>query len=711
MVEDDEQSAGSTAEDGVPAPEGKKESEAQREQRLFDAYATIGSHLPRLFEERYNRRKPLESRWLQDMRAYYGQYDPDVENELKEAGGSRLFVNLTRPKTNAFAARMMDMLLPTEDRNWGIGPTPVPEGDFDGEKDKPVADNMGNTARAPNGVEVTNGDLIEGLKAAAKEAAEKMERQIDDRLTEAGHNSCQRKAIQQMAMLGTGVIEGPIQVRKEKKTWTQVGDLWQKVPAESEVVPTVEWVDLWDFFPDMNSSEPEEWRDGFRRYYMNGKTLRERAEKFGFNKLAVEQVLAGEERRNPLTDDHLAQLRSIQGLTNLQDDRYMVLKYVGPMNREALKAADIPVDDDVTTEYYGIVWLCENVVLRVDPYPLDSNCLPWSVCYAEKDSTSPFGWGIPRMMRGEQKAANAAFRMMVDNGGLSAGPQLVVDPTVIVPADGRPGLRARKVWHKNPDKADVPVKNVFDMFTVDSHQAEMMNIFNLAMRMADEVTQLPLILEGEQATHITKTAQGMSILNNNANIVLKRAAKLYDDYMTTPLITRMFEWEMQFNPDNSIKGDHQIVAKGATVLLEKEMQAQSMMQLMQFKDSAWDAYFDWYKVAKESAKTLRIGDIVPDESKVQEKEAQRQQMVAQAQAQAMAAKQGSQGGVDPAEIQDRQDQRQHERDMAVMQYARDQNLTLEDARKQFALKRMEQDHDAKKFNAELAVKMSKGSGI
>lgn len=686
-----------------------EEAKAKQDRAEYEAIQRVGSALQKKFEDYYRRRLPIEAKWLEDTRQYYGQYDPDVLNALVDAGGSTVFLNITRPKTNAFVARMQDMLLPTEDKNWGIEPTPIPEGDFKSEADQPITDGMGRAAATPEGAQVTVGDAVEGAKIAAREASEKMERQIDDRLQEAGYNSIQRRSIQQCGLLGTGVIEGPVQIKKVTKKWAQVTDAgWQKVDGDSETVPSVEFVDAWDFFPDMNSSDPSEWEDGFRRYYMNDKLLREAARRSGFNSIAIAELLGGESRAFLNTDSHLSQLRQIQGVNDLLDGRRTVLKYVGPIERDDLAAMGVAVDDDPLTDYYATVWLCEGLVLKVAPYHLDSNKLPWSVCYCEKDATSPFGWGIPRMMRGEQKSANAAWRMIIDNGGLSVGPQTIIDSNAVMPANGKMRLEPKKIWLKRADMADVPIDNVFKQFTVDSHQQEMINIFNVAQRMADEVTMLPIIMQGDQASHITDTAKGMSILNNNANIVLKRAAKLYDDYCTNPLITRMFEWEMQFNKDDSIKGDHIVMPKGATVLLEKEMQAQAMMQLMQFKGTAWDAYFDWYVVASESAKTMRIARAVPTRDKVEAREAELRKM----QAEAAAAAANAQGPkLTPEEREERERDRAHDKEMAILKYANEKNITLDKARIELATQARDLDHKAGMFNAEASLRERTGAGI
>lgn len=679
------------------------EDQMAQEEADYERIQLFGAGLQAKFKDYDTRRKPLELKWLQDLRQFYGQYDPDVEQDLKAAGSSQLFVNITRPKTNTFAARMMDMLLPTDERNWGISPTPIPDIDDEVGDKKPIVGQDGQPATAPDGTPIQGQDVAKAAIETSTEAAKRMEAQIDDRLTEAGYNAIQRQAIDQMAQLGTGVVEGPVQILKCRKKWQQKDGMWSQAPDDqSQTVPSCEWVDVWDFFPDMSSPNPKYWKDGFRRYYMTSKELRERAKRTGFNKKALKQLLADEGKRGTMvTDSHLAELRSIQGITNYLDDRYTVLKYIGPIDNEVLTAAGLEFDED--EEHYGIVWICDGTVLKVDPYFLDSNQLPWSVCYCEKDTMSPFGWGVPRLMRNEQKAANAAWRMMIDNGGLSTGPQTIMDQTGVIPSDGNYNLTPRKSWLKNPAYKDIPIGNVFGQFTVDSHQAELMNIFDLAIKLADETTMTPMILQGDQAPHITKTAQGMAMLNNNANIVQKRAVKHYDDYFTSPLISRMFEWEMQFNDRPDIKGDWIVIPKGAAVLMEKELQSQTQMQFMQFKGSQWDDYFDWYKIAEGFAKNVRMPDVVPPKEEVLaaiERKAQAAQQAAQTGDPMWAEK----AALQREDMQLRREIHADEVELKTLDYATKKNISMEQARKEIAIKKMELDNGNQKFNAELQAK-------
>src|SRR3546814_5739656 len=70
----------------------------------------------------------IESRWMEDLRQFHGIYEAGVQGALaNDSERSKVFVNLTRPKTLAWEARLTDLLFPADDRNYGIQPTPVPD--------------------------------------------------------------------------------------------------------------------------------------------------------------------------------------------------------------------------------------------------------------------------------------------------------------------------------------------------------------------------------------------------------------------------------------------------------------------------------------------------------------------------------------------------------------------------------------------------------
>ena len=98
------------------------------------------------------------------------------------------------------------------------------------------------------------------------------------------------------------------------------------------------------------------------------------------------------------------------------------------------------------------------------------------------------------------------------------------------------------------------------------------------------------------------------MLMNSANIVLRRAVKNWDDDITRPLITRFYDYNMQFNDKPEIKGDYCIEARGSSALLVREKQQESLMLFANLSATNPElmARRDWEGLDKEIAKALEV---------------------------------------------------------------------------------------------------------
>jgi hypothetical protein len=77
-----------------------------------------------------------------------------------------------------------------------------------------------------------------------------------------------------------------------------------------------------------------------------------------------------------------------------------------------------------------------------------------------------------------------------------------------------------------------------------------------------------------------ETASGLSMLMGASNILLKDHVEDFDNHVVAPFIRAMFHWNMQWNEDESIKGDFEIVASGSQSLIAKEVRAQQIPIIM-----------------------------------------------------------------------------------------------------------------------------------
>lgn len=102
-------------------PEPKDYGHSYDESSKLDQLAM---ELERKLSEVIYDRSSIDSRMVEDLRNYHGEYDDDTKALLKKAKRAHPFIKLTRAKTNAAESQLVDLLFPNDDKNWGIKPTP-----------------------------------------------------------------------------------------------------------------------------------------------------------------------------------------------------------------------------------------------------------------------------------------------------------------------------------------------------------------------------------------------------------------------------------------------------------------------------------------------------------------------------------------------------------------------------------------------------------
>ena len=606
-------------------------SREAQELEIAERLHVFAGRLNKLASEQVAKRNQIEQRWLDDIRQYHGEYASDEQVKLKRAKGSEVFVNITRNKTNAAEARLQDMLFPTDDRNFGIYATPVPELDYLS-KQQPMAPEQ----EAPI-------QMARQMKKQADESAMAMQEVIDDQLLESRYHIKARDIIHDACQLGTAVLKGPIIIGRTKKRWDVMPDGMSMLQIVEALEPTVERVDPWDFYPDMSAKNIAEAEFVFERRRLSKKQLRDMASLPGVLVGQLREIVKEGAKSTHIAKDFTDDIRNITGINTVgEGNKYEIWEYHGPISKSELADAMSMSDDrmeeeeidELDDEIEATVFFCGDRVIKVALNPMDSDERPFSVFNWEKDESSIFGFGVPCLMRSAQKVINASWRMMMDNAGLSVADQLVINKELLYPADGSWDMTPKKIWYLR-DKTR-SVQEAFASFATPSHQVELANIFTMARQLADEETNLPLIAQGEMGPHVTKTSSGMAMLMNSSNIVLRKAVKNWDDDITRPLITRFYDWNMQFNEKPDIKGDFSIEARGSGALLVREKQQENLMIYSNLSMSVpeFAKRRDWAELDREIAKSLELpyDQITLDDDEIAAMEAQQAEMMAMQQA-------------------------------------------------------------------------------
>lgn len=597
----------------------------------------------------------IENEWLGAEEFYQGYDDANrsefsgagrtvtAESAPKAATGSTVFPNITQPYVDAAAARVGDMLLPTDDRNFTIEPTPVP--DLFAGLEQAIRANQPQPAAAPitqpgaeaqgmgvpgmpqpaqqqvpqqpgeepkvsvDGVVMAVAqakEKFEADKLAAKNAAEKAQEQVDDWLAECQYHAEVRKVIDDAAKLGSGVLKGPVPVKRRATAWARnpVSGVYEMQVVE-EIKPASLRVDPWDLFPDPACGESIHSGDYVaERDRITGKCLKDMHGLPGYFDDAIAQCMKDGPARATDTDGK----RNLMSDQHADKSQYTVWYFHGSLRADELRAAGMDLSefgDDIEDEqtFPAMVTLVNERVIRLSLNPLSDGQFPYDVIPWKRRPGMPWGVGVAHQMRTPQRIVVAASRNLMDNAGLAAGPQLVA-LNGVEPANGTWEIRPLKFWKQNDDVQPGTNSSPLQSVVIPMLQNELMAIIQFGMKLAEDVTGLPMLLQGQQGS-APDTVGGLTILNNNANSVMRRLARLFDSSITEPHIRRYYTWLMEHSEDDEAKGDFNIVARGSSALVERDMQAQQLVQILQM--SLNPAFgLNPQKVAEELLKSYRF---------------------------------------------------------------------------------------------------------
>lgn len=532
------------------------------------------------------------NRAFQNANQLYGSRKTAILNgrSANKADGARsvIFINITRSYTDAASARVADMLLPIDDRCWEIKPTPLPQ--LSPTKLAQLAQQMGGVD--PAQVQ----DQLQAQQAEARESARRMQDAIEDPLVESNWHGEVRQVIEDAARVGSGVLKGPFPVLRtvrltQKDPYT---GLTSMVKVE-EIQPASKRIDPWNLFPDPSCGENiHHGSYTWERECISKRQIKELLADDSYDAVALAAAL--KEGPSRVREGTEATYRP-------GDDEYEMWIFYGYCARDHLAAIGVELEEDDEDRVPTMAVLINDRLVKCVMSPQENGEFPYDLLAWQRRPGMPWGMGISRQVRTTQRMLNASARAMMDNSGLSAAPQIIIGNGV-TPADGNYVLRPGKVWRAEADATVTDVRGAFNAFVVPSVQNELMNIINFALKMAEDTTGMPAMLQGIRGD-APNTLGGMQMQNNNATSVLRRLAKRFDDYMTGPHIRRYFDWMMLYNEDESIKGDFEVDVRASSALVERDAQQQFLMSMLQ---AAADPIYklDPAKLAAELCKGQRL---------------------------------------------------------------------------------------------------------
>lgn len=568
------------------------------EQEVISLHPVV-AHVKEKFMRSKIRREQDEVRWLEAYRNYRGLYGPDVQ--FTETEKSRIFVKVTKTKVMAAFAQICDVLFASGKFPLGVEPTPVPIGDgvedFHVEFEK-RADPSNSTSLAtrpelqvllPKNLEgrVDPKQVKEGPGKTptsatfepAKDAARAMEKKIHDQLLESEADKHLRTMAFEMALFGTGIMKGPFKLNKEYPRWKH-GEATDGASAMAvydpiiKSVPRISSVSIWNFYPDDNAYNMSECEYAIERHKLSASQLRQLKSRSAFRKDSIDLAIEYGANYQPEYWESILEDNNTTGTHN----RFEVLEYWGsiPTDSELLEDIELTEEQLERDEVQVNIWVCNDVIIRFVVNPYVPTIIPYYATPYEVNPYSFFGVGVAENMIDTQLLMNGTMRMAVDNLALSGNVVLELNETMLQPGQDMT-MYPGKVF-----KTQGQVGQAIRSITVNSVTQELMSVYDKARQLTDEATNMPSYAHGGTGVQgMGRTASGMSMLMGAAAQSIKSIIRNIDDYFLSPCGRALFAFNMQFDYDEKIKGDLEIVARGTESLMRNEIRSQKLMQFLQ----------------------------------------------------------------------------------------------------------------------------------
>lgn len=575
--------------------ENEKAMQQEQLQRKLTVESSLAGHIRKCWEDAKQAKRDVEERLLDCLRRYKGEYDDQKLSDIRRTGGSEVYIKLTTTKCRAAESWVRDVLMPTDERPWGLEPTPIAE------VPEPIRQALMQNVQAEvqqmqdAGEQVDQAMVRQMLEDAikdakkraqkmAEEAAGHMELRIEDQLAEGDWDESLEAFISDFSIYPSAFIKGPVLRRRKTLAWQQG---WKPVQID-EIRPEFDRVSPFDMYPSADSVGIDEGSYLIERARYTRATLNSLIGVEGYDEDALREVLTeygqGGLRDWIWGDQERARLEGRQHEWLLGSDTIDGLLYWGGVQGLTLLQWGMSPDQikDPLMEYQVEAILigrhCIRCILHNDPM----HRRPYHKASYQRVAGSFWGVAIPELMDDIQDICNATARSLVNNLAISSGPQVDVSMDRLAPGEDPEDIYPWKVWQTNSDRMGTGNNPAVRFFQPSSNASELLAVFNQFETKADDATNVPRYIYGnENVGGAGTTASGLSMLMESANKGIKAAIGHVDTGVIRRVIEALWMHNMMYSNDNSIKGDAKVCPKGSNAMLQRERASMQQRELFE----------------------------------------------------------------------------------------------------------------------------------
>jgi hypothetical protein len=579
------------------AAEAKAQVDAE-ERAHAQVVSSLAAHIKAFWEVAYRHKQPIEEQMLENVRQIAGQYSDTKAEEIKASGLPLIYMQITSVKCRAAKSWIRDVLMPAGDKPWSLKQTKIPslppEMKFQlmQEIQRQAIQAMQATGQPVSqdqiqqAVSSMEGKIKEKLKAQGEQRINAMTEVIEDQLSEGGWEKAFNDVLSDIVDFPAAIMKAPVLRRKKKMKWSQEeGGL----TVGEDIQPEVERVDPFSFYPAPGITDPND-GDCIEIHDYTADDIFNLIGLPGYDEDEIRAVMQ-EHQYSGLANWTRESLRSARykarGHSNgssTDEKTIEAMEFWGSVQGKKLldwgkTELEIP-DPDAMYDVMAVMIGSHVICVRLNPDPLGDK--PYSKACFEEIPGSFWGQGVPDLIRDCQSVCNAAARALVANMGISSGPQVAVNTGSLLPGEEIEQMYPWKIWQLDFSKGQSGSRPPIEFFQPNPNTDALMAVFKEFSSLADEYSGIPAYSYGVGSSvgGAGKTASGLSMLMNAASKSIKNVVKHIDSGIISSAIYRFYVHNMLWHEDQSIKGDAQVIARGALSLVAKEQNQMRIQELL-----------------------------------------------------------------------------------------------------------------------------------
>jgi len=592
-----------------------KREEAEKK-RLADATKKQGedeiiglvAHINAVWDRnsQYRQESGIDERLIQALRQRENVYDPEKLSAIQAHGGSEAFMGVTGLKCRAGEAWLLDILSSLHDKSWTLQPTPIPDLPPDIQQGivETTLIEVQQYVQA-TGLTVTpeqirdyaakvRDEIDDNVMAEAKDRAKRMEKKIHDQQIEGKFKSSFDDFITNLVTFPSAFIKGPI-IRKKPKLSYDIQDGKTVVVVKDEITMEFETPSPFDMYPSRGAVDVND-GDLIELLNFSRKNLLDMKGSPHWDDETIDLVLSEYGEGGHQTSSPLDSERSIledKGSDLNKENLISGFDYWGSvMGRTLLKEGiteDLEGNPIEPLNEYQINAIQIGKYLVYRDFNLDPlGERPYSKESWDKKPGSYWGRGVPELMRDIQGACNASARAIINNEAVGSGPQVIYnDVNRLATGEVITEVYPFKI-HQFTGGHNSQIKPI-EFYMPETNAAELLTVFKHFANMADDYTGIPAYAHGnDNVGGAGRTASGLSMLMSNAARGMKMVIGRVDANVINDVIYRQFVWNMMYEPDESIKGDIEIHARGTLAQIIKEQMTTRRLEFLNVTNNDTD---------------------------------------------------------------------------------------------------------------------------